>query len=158
MRKRVCSYSECKLPVNNHRYLWQLAYILLGLIVLYWRESDFTFFQVFLFVFPILIDVSYSTLSSKIMNIVRGIFFLLNLLVLSICILGFMDIMSDTGNAFFIELEVFNFQFALKKAILGCIMFPNIIIPVLYYGASPCQKNEETINISTHKHEKGRAK
>ena len=157
MNKKPCYHNGCKLPLNNNRYLWQMLYTIFGLIVLFWKTEQFTFFQVALFVFPILIDVSYGTLESKLMNFVRKCFITLNVLFFIFCMLGLANVIDDTGNSFYVYLEVLNLHFSVTKVRFGWVMIPNIIIPVLYYGCSPCRKNEETI-VSARHHEKGGVK
>lgn len=154
MNKKACLHNGCKLPVNNNRYLLQGLYVIFGLAVLCRKMEQFTFFQVGLFIFPILIDISYGTLDSKIMDFVRKLFLGLNIFLFTVCMLGLVGIVSDTGDTFFVKLEVFDFRFSLTKAHFGMLMSPNIAVPFLYYGCSPCRKNETTIT-SVRKREKG---
>ena len=112
---------------------------------MYWKEEAFTFFQIFLFVFPVLIDISYSALDSKTMDLVRKLFLLLNIFIMAVCVLGLTNIMTDTGNSFCMNLEVIGFKFEITKRRLSLVMLLNVIIPILYYACSPCRRNEKTI-------------
>ena len=65
MAKVICPYEVCKLPQNNKHYLWQIAYMLIGLSVLFFRAEDFTFFQTFLFLAPVVLDLLNTSLKKK---------------------------------------------------------------------------------------------
>lgn len=158
LEKGVCEHNGCKLPKNNYRYLWQFVYTFVGLTILLLREEDFTFFQIFLFTVPILIDIAYSTLESKIMNAVRIVFCIGNAIILVLCMLGLVGAIVDTGSSFAINLEVLNFKFELPKTTMAVIMGPNLAVPLIYFGCSPCRNNEGMLSFLHAKAGKGVAK
>lgn len=143
-KKHECLHEGCKLPRNNYRFLWQWAYIILGLSILLLKNEAFTFFQVFLFVFPIFIDIAYNDLDSKILDAVRLFFGILNVLVMSICVFGMAGIMIDNGSVFVMDLAVIGVCIEVHKSTVAFLMAPNLIVPLIYFCTSPCQRGADT--------------
>ena len=143
-KKSECLHEVCRLPKNNYRFLWQWAYVILGLAILLMKEETFTFFQVFLFVFPIFIDIAYNDMGSKILDIVRCIFAFINVAVMSICFFGLTGIMTDSGNAFVMNLDVIQLNIEISKSTIAYAMAPNLIVPLIYFCTSPCQRGAVT--------------
>lgn len=144
--KCECIYQTCPLPRNNNRYLWQICYIIAGVFVLCFKMEQFTFFQTALFIAPILMDISYSDSNSRVMFFIRLVFGTGNAIILLGCVLGVGGIIVDQNESFAIVAEAsFLNGLSLSKKALGTIITANILVPVVYYYCSPCQKNCKTI-------------
>ena len=145
--KRTCTHSECMLPKNNHRYIWQFIYILVGLIVLLLNEEAFTFFQIFLFIAPCFLDIAYNDLGSKILNLVRIVFGAINVFLLVFCFLGMAGIIRDTGSIYTADIGVIDLHVEFPQKALAFAMGPNLIVPVVYYGTAPSQRLSLAIQL-----------
>ena len=95
-------------------------------------------------------------IDTRIMRFVRRAFISLNLLIISICFLGLAGVFKDSGEAFTVCLEVISKRVIpiSKRAIAIAIAF-NLLVPVIYYGISPCQRNEETLAVLNKKQKRG---
>lgn len=145
---RICKHGGCKLPKNNCRFLWQFAYILLGFVILVTRDDMFTFFQVFLFTSPILIDVAYANDDTKTLWLFRKFFFVINIGIILLCIIGMAGLVSDSGSEFVFNFEVFNTgDIPITKSFFSGMLGLNLIVPLFYFGLSPCQENEGTLTF-----------
>lgn len=135
-----CMYGDCQLPKNNNRYAWQVIYIFVGLFVLYRSPADFNFFQTFLFVTPIMIDIAYNGMSTKWLNVVRLIIGVVNALVLIGCLFGMAGLIEDKDTFFKISDTVIYFHGAcVSKTIMGGVLAANLVVPIIYWIGSPCQ-------------------
>ena len=95
-----CYYGECQLPENNQRYVWQFVYIVFGAICLATNEKEFSFFSLFTFVAPVLIDLLGCVITQKWIKHIRQLFIFLNAFVVLVCLSGWFGFFEDTGSAF----------------------------------------------------------
>lgn len=148
--KKSCPYDKCGLPEHNYKYVWQEIYTAFGLFVLYQSQKDFNFFQTFLFLTPIMIDIAYTGLKNKGWNILRCVLGILNAIFLLACVMGMTGILVDTGESFAMRSGALYFQnIQLKKTMIGKIMAANLAVPIVYLVASPCQKTMKSITEYT---------
>ena len=145
MAKAKCSYEECKLPKNNKHYLWQIGYMLIGLGVLFFKAEDFTFFQTFLFLAPVALDILNADFTTDTLNRVRLCFGVLDAALLVGCFLGMFGVLQDTGESFIVSQNFLYFSgVEIKKTTVGIIIALNLAISIIFYIGSPCQ---ETIKM-----------
>lgn len=141
MAKVICPYEVCKLPQNNRHYLWQIGYMLIGLGVLFFKAEDFTFFQTFLFLAPVVLDLLNTSLKIKVLNGVRIVFGILDAALLLSCLLGMFGVFEDTGTGFAVSESFLYFSgVEIKKTIVGIVIALNLAVPILFYIGSPCQQ------------------
>lgn len=141
-----CLYGRCLLPKNNHRYLWQLAYIVIGLCVLLLSTESFNFFQLFLFIAPVLVDLLNTDLSTPTLRKVRIIFSILNAVILVCCFLGWSGIILDKGDYFSVaESFMFFAKMSIKKQYVGAIIAVNTIVPIIFWIGAPCQNAQRIL-------------
>lgn len=147
MAKARCPYEECKLPENNRHYLWQIAYMLIGLGVLFFKVEDFTFFQTFLFLAPVALDILDARFITKALNIVRVVFGIFDAILLICCILGMFGVLQDTGKGFAVSQSFLYFSgVEIDKTIVGIIIAINLAVPILFYIGAPCQQTMRLLN------------
>lgn len=147
MAKAKCVYEECKLPKNNNHYLWQIGYMMIGLGVLFFRAQDFTFFQTFLFLAPVALDILTADFTTKGLNWVRLGFGILDAALLISCFLGMFGVLLDTGESFAVSQEFLYFSgVEIKKTCVGIIIALNLAVPLVFYIGSPCQETVKIFN------------
>lgn len=140
MAKAKCPYEECKLPQNNRHYLWQIGYMVIGLGVLFFKEEDFTFFQTFLFLAPVALDLLNASFA-KVINLVRLGFGVLDAVLLLGCFLGMFGVFEDTGASFAVSQSFLYFSgVEIKKTIVGLVIALNLAVPIIFYIGAPCQQ------------------
>ena len=135
-----CSYQECQLPENNKRYWWQFAYIVFGIICLAAHENEFSFFPLFTFIAPILIDLLGSEVKYRIANILRRIFIVVNVAVIMACFGGWYGVIEDAGSIFRIVDDAMIFSgLEIPKTVFLGVIVTNVFVPIMYSQASPCK-------------------
>lgn len=141
-----CMYENCQLPKNNNRFGWQLVYIFVGIVVLFRSPVDFNFFQTFLFIAPIMMDIAYNGVSTKPLNIVRVCAGILNALVLIGCLFGMVGIIQDDGLVFKVSDSVIYFSsLSVDKSVIGGILAANLVVPAIYWIGAPCQSANQIV-------------
>lgn len=142
-----CAYDKCQLPDNNKRFILQGIYVIIGTLILFGKSENFTFFQIILFIAPILIDILSSGSDSLPVRGARIIIGGLDVLVIIFCLVGLGGYVTDNGNSFSLVNTMLLFGgFELRKDTIGIILMANIAIPFIYYNTSPC-KNVKAINM-----------
>lgn len=137
---RKCSYDTCQLPDNNNRYWWQFVYLILGVICLIAKEDEFTFFPLFTFVAPVLIDLLGSEVNHGLASKIRLFFIVINVILVLMCLVGWYGLIQDTGSFFVISEEAMVFAgLKMKKQVFLPAIVANIFVPVLYSQVSPCK-------------------
>lgn len=160
MAKVKCPYDECKLPQNNNHYFWQIAYMMIGLCVLFFKIEDFTFFQTFLFLAPVVLDLLNTSLKTNTLNKVRVVFAILDAALLLCCLLGMFGILQDTGESFAISQSFIYFPGSeIKKTIVGVIIVLNLTVPIIFYIGTYNQQTMKLLNgVKSIKREEARQK
>lgn len=155
-KEMPCTYGACVLPKNNGRYLWQLAYVILGLGVLFYDIKSFTFFQTFLFVAPVFLDIAYVDIrKSKTLNWIRIVFGIYDSIFLLMCTLGIAGVIEDQGEYFAISNTFLYFQgFSVEKAKVGIAIAINLIVPFVLWIGAPCQQGMHILNVTRGGNEK----
>lgn len=147
MAKAKCPYEECKLPENNKHYLWQIGYMLIGLGVLFFKAEDFTFFQTFLFLAPVVLDIVNADFATNTLNRVRLCFGVLDAALLVGCFLGMFGVLQDVGECFIVSRSFLYFSgVEIKKTTVGIIIALNLAVPIIFYIGSPCQETIKMVN------------
>ena len=136
-----CIYEECQIPESNARYGWYLAYIGVGLAVLFYSVEAFTFFQTFLFIAPVFLDLLNTKLHYSALNVVRTFLGVIDAVVLVGCVLGFAGIFIDKGASFATSESFLFLQGAeVPKTSMGIVLALNTMVPVIFGIGSPCKK------------------
>lgn len=158
MTKARCSYEECMLPQNNIRYCWQIAYMLIGLGVLFFSKEDFTFFQTFLFLAPVVLDIFGASFTTNVLNRVRLVFGIFDAALLLSCLLGMFGILRDTGESFAVAESFLYFSgVEIKKTIVGIFIALNLAVPFMFWIGSPCQQTMQMLStLKSKKREEAR--
>lgn len=147
MAKAKCIYEECKLPKNNNHYFWQIGYMLIGLGVLFFSAKDFTFFQTFLFIAPVALDIFNAGFTTKTVNVLRVCFGVLDAALLVGCFLGMLGVIKDVETEFMISKTFLYWPgVAIEKKIVGYVIALNLIVPIVFYIGSPCQDTQNIMN------------
>lgn len=137
-----CTYDVCQLPDNNKRFILQGAYILIGILVLFSRPENFTFFQTMLFTFPILIDVVCCGPTNPVSLTIRWIVGVIDVLITIACVLGLDGIVVQTPTCFrFVESMLLFGGAEISKNFIAVLLFLNLMIPIAYYHYSPCKNS-----------------
>ena len=133
------------LPKNNKHYLWQVCYMAIGLGVLFFRPEDFTFFQTFLFLAPVVLDIVNTNFTTESMNWVRRGFGFVDTILLISCFLGMLGALQDTGKSFVVRESFLYFSgVEIEKTTVGVIIAVNLAVPFMFYIGAPCQ---ETVKL-----------
>ncbi len=138
--KGECYYGRCWLPKNNKKYFWQAIIIAFSVIMLFVSDESFTFFPLFLVTSPVMLDIINTDLRSKICNVVRVLFGILNGFLLFFSFLGFANVFVDTGSSFALN-QTFMFWpgLAIQKQYIGFAALLNIAVPLIFSISAPCQ-------------------
>lgn len=137
-KKHTCAYKTCKLPRNNNRYYWQVAYLIIGIGFLISNEEDFTFFPLFTFVTPILIDLFDGKAYGKIARFIRKTFIVLNMVVIIFCISGWYGLFADDKTSFVVSETAMLFSGArFPKTIILWVIIADIVVPIMYSQSMP---------------------
>ncbi len=149
-REASCAYGACMLPQDNKRYLWQLAYIVIGLGVLFFDAKSFTFFQTFLFVAPVLLDIAYVDIKrSKTLNGIRIFFWIYDSALVVMCILGIVGVLVDKGECFAISTTfLFCPGYSIQKNYIGIAIAINLMVPFILWIGAPCQRAMRILEIT----------
>lgn len=142
-----CPYAVCQLPDNNKRYIFQFIYILVGILVLLSEPENFTYFQMLLFISPILMDVVCSGPKNPLAYFIRWAVGIVDAIIILICFLGLGGvIVQDTTSYSLIETMLLFGGIKFKKSVIATLLIVNLIIPVIYYTYSPCKAAIEIKN------------
>ena len=146
---KICSF----LPDNNNRFICQFVYLTAGILVLFAAPENFTFFQVLLFIVPILIDIICSGPNSKLVKVIRWIIGIIYVLLVINCAIGLGGYIVDFENRFEVVKSMLIFGgLSARKEVIGIFLMINILIPISYFVSSPCKK---TANINQQFQRKG---
>ena len=138
---RKCSYEECRLPDNNKRFWWQFVYIIFGVVCLASNESNFSFFPLFTFVAPVLIDLLGCEIrKNKIAQALRQIFIIVNIIIVFVCFCGWYGVIIDIGSAFVVtESAMLCAGWSVPKDYFLWAIVSNVLVPAMYSRVSPCK-------------------
>ncbi len=157
MENNICEYSHCWLPKDNKRYGWQLAYLIVSLCILLADKKNFTFFPIFLFIAPVFLDLMSSELKTATIEAIRKIFGLYNSVLLITCILGAAGfVQADEATFFIVSTSLIFPGKAVSKEIIGYILLPDLIVPIIFWIGAPCQKAKmvlKTCQLTIHRKE-----
>ena len=142
MRRIKCAYSECMLPLNNARYGVQFCYLLLSILFLFKSSNEFTFFSIFMYSVPILIDLLFSTMQGKIFTTIKFCFIVFNAAIIVFCLLGLIGVFIDTGAEFqVVETSLILASSTIRKTTFIIPMLLELIVPFSLLLGSPNQKS-----------------
>ena len=128
------------MPENNKRYWWQFVYIIFGIGCLASNENDFSFFPLFTFVAPVLIDLLGNKVEYRVARWFRTVFIIINVTIVLICFCGWYGVMIDTGNAFSVNNNAMVFPGAsIPKTVFLVAILPHVGVPAMYSFVSPCK-------------------
>lgn len=142
MRRNKCAYSECMLPSNNARYGAQLCYLILSILFLFKSSNEFTFFSIFMYSVPILIDLLFSIMPGKVFTVIKYCFIVFNAAIIVFCLLGLIGVFIDTGAEFqVVETSLILASAKMKKNKFIIPMLLELIVPCSLFFGSPSQKS-----------------
>ena len=123
--------------------------MLIGLGVLFFKTEDFTFFQTFLFLAPVALDLLNTSLKTKVLNGVRIVFGILDAALLISCFLGMINkVFEDTGTGFAVSESFLYFSgVEIEKTVVGIVIALNLLVPILFYIGSPCQQTMKMLSV-----------
>lgn len=143
-----CHYGRCWLPKNNYKYLWQVCLLAVSVAVLMKEAGSFSFFSIFLFVSPIMVDILTIELEGTTCTVFRWIFGVVNVVLLVFCVLGFADVIVDNGSYFaFVSTFMVLKGFSVKKAHMGIVLVLDILVPFVFLLGAPSQKKLNMLDI-----------
>lgn len=150
IKPRKCSYADCALPLNNKYYLWQIGFLLIGLLALIGKAEDFNTFTIFTFIFPITVDLFYNEaafIQNRYTHILYIVYLFLNLSILLICFLGFGNIVIDQSSRFEIAKSSMILPGAsFSKMYLALLICADIVVPWMFYRGMPNQESMKLVN------------
>lgn len=136
-----CYYNRCWLPEDNSKYLWQIVFIVLSTFILLKDITNFSFIPIFLFVFPIMIDILTTELKSKVCTCIRWLFGVANVILLVCCVLGFFDIIIDAGDCFSLAPAFMLYNgITVKKVHIAKMLIADILVPFVFFISAPSRK------------------
>lgn len=129
---------------------------MISVAVLFNEIENFSFFPIFLFISPIIVDILTTELKSLTCTVFRWIFGIINAGLFVGCILGFAGVIIDTGDCFMLS-RTFMFQndILLKKTYVGIALVIDILVPFVFLIGAPTQKQKHTLQV-VHKMEEGK--
>lgn len=123
-------------------YLWQFVFIIFGVLSFLFSKNDFTFFNILLFLVPIIFDLLYNEMKSTPLNILKKIFVVINCLCVIICVVGITMLKENNltvyGEVLYIIGEI---DLSVIKKFMFYVLISNVIVPVMFYFGRPCLKN-----------------
>ena len=142
MRRIKCAYSECMLPSNNARYFVQLCYLILSILFLFKSSNEFTFFSIFMYSVPVLIDLLFCTMQGKIFTTIKYCFIVFNAVIILFCLLGLIGGLKDTGAEFqVVETSLILASLKIQKTKFIVPMLLELIVPCSLFFGSPNQRS-----------------
>lgn len=143
-----CPYGRCWLPENNSKYWWQVFFLVISIFILLKNTTDFSFTTIFLFVFPIMVDIITTELKSKVCNVIRWFFGLANGILLICCILGFTGVIIDKGDCFALvsTFMIFKDMFV-PKGTMAIALAVDTLVPFIFLIGTPSQKKLRTLEV-----------
>lgn len=148
-RKMVkCPYTTCVLPKNNNSYGWQLAFLTFGVLAFGLKGNDFSFLNIFLFLFPVLLDLIGTDFPGKVLKGIKCIYIVINSISVFVCFLGIAGIVQENGLIINIDSLYWGvIDVSYVKKVLLCITLANIVVPIILWIGRPCIKNAERYGL-----------
>lgn len=146
----ACHYNRCWLPRDNSKYLWQVFFLAVSVILLFKKMEDFSFFPIFLFISPVMVDIITTELKSKVCTFIRWLFGIGNAVIFILCILGFAGIIVDEGNCFaLVSTFIFFKKISVEKTFVGIALTLEILVPIVFFIGAPSQKTLHMLEVDS---------
>ncbi len=146
-KTKKCIYDNCVIPDNNNVYLLQLAFLVFGILGFVLLQNEFSFFNIFLFITPIALDLAYNDVKGKLLKTIKGIYFCVDMICSVLCFVGITMLKEDglnvSSNIIYIAERVD--LSAIKKFMLW-VVIANMFIPIMFYFGRPCKKTQKTFD------------
>lgn len=142
---RRCVYQKCFLPENNNIYWWQFGFIWFGVLCFLFLKSEFSFFNILLFLLPIVFDLFYNEVEAPCLVFTRKVFIAMDLVCIVICFVG---ITMFTENGITVSVSaLFGLKFNLSflKTVMFYILWANTGVPLVFLVGRPCAKNQRAL-------------
>lgn len=144
-----CPYEVCQLPESNQRFVWQLVYILFGIACLIKDEVNFSYFPLFTFVAPVLIDLLGNKIDRNPAKLLRWGFIAINTVVVLMCGCGWYGLFEDTGSAFVVtDNAMICAGASIPKIWILWVIVSDVFVPIMYGMASPCRKKGKMVSVA----------
>lgn len=144
--KPTCAYDSCMLPNSNKKFLIQLLYLTISVFFLFMNPSDFSFFAIFMYIFPIMLDLVTSEIKGTIFQVVRWLFVIPNAVAVVFCFLGLGGFFVDGGDMFsIIETSLIFPRQIIEKTQLVVPMILELFVPIVLYFGSPTRKRSRVL-------------
>lgn len=141
---KICAYEECHLPENNNKYWYQLVYLIVSIFILLRNNSDFTFYSLFMFTSPILLDLIFVHFDGKLYRVIKIVYIIVNTALAVICLVGMFEFLVDNGNTFAVVADAIILQeINIRKSWLAIPMGADLLIPVIMVFACPTKRSKE---------------
>lgn len=139
----TCKYTNCPVQENNNYYIGQALYMLVSAIALVNFPEKIDSLSIILLIFPSLLDMIFTRLTFKFLNILKRGLLIVDAVLVFLCILGEFSLIEYIGDGFRIPRSavLFSNLQLLNMKIIAIILFANIIPPLLFYFGYPCKKN-----------------
>lgn len=146
--KQNCPYEECYLPDNNVKYIIQFVYLIASGLFLIKKSEEFTFFSVFLFIAPILLDLVYTRFRGKLYTTINWFYIIINASIALFCFAGMFGFFVDGGEFFAVSGEAMVCAGKMFKK--KCLLIPmtiDLLVPVMMHRACPSKKTKEMVEF-----------
>ncbi len=148
--EQTCLYGECHLPENNNYYLGQLAYCSVALLLIMFKVTEFTFFNISLFFAPIVLELAYNRTKRKGLDVLIAILLIADFICLGVSCIGIFSSTIENGTFETVIDTIFG-KFNtenVKKTLLG-VMICNILYPFALWIGRPCKKSMKIVEVVT---------
>lgn len=124
-------------------------YQCIGLFVLWKNTAEFTFFPIFMFSAPIVMDLVSTRLKGKLFKAMQIFFVCINVVLVIFCSAGISGLLVDSGANFaFADTSVVLQSVSFTKRFLVIPLLLDLIVPITMVYACPTKKMMETIKVS----------
>ena len=144
---RKCRYSKCYLPKDNNVYKCQFLFMVFGLACFFFMKNESSYFNILLFLLPILFDLCYNEVEGKVLTFIKRTFICIDVASVIMCFVGMTmfeenGLMSSANSLFWGKIYFTN-----VKTWLFFIALSNIIVPSTFLIGRPCEKTLQTVEV-----------
>ena len=109
-------------------------------------NNNFTILALFMYVTPVLIDLTSNGMKSRAFKLVKNTFVVYNAVFLLFCFFGLVGIIVDHGDTFIVYLTaVFNKELVLQKRIVAFTLLLEIFVPICLLVGSPSRDSKNAV-------------
>ena len=151
-KQRRCDYRECTIPENNQCYIWQFLFLLFSVTVFWLGKVDINFFNIALFLVPIILDLIYTNVSNtKLSNFMKALL-IIDCFVMFAALLNLCGMLYEENGEFYVNIAfVGKQQLHNIKLIILTIATSNLIVPIIFGVGRPTKKTLKSLDIAKNK-------